>query len=181
MTTLKGSEPVTLVPLGVWEVDPARSTAGFIVRHLKVTKVRGRFREITGVIRCDRDGVSTIDGSVDVASIDTGDSRRDSRLCAEDFFDAERHPTIGFTAISPAGALVQARVVHGTLTVRGVSRPLELQLDALGSPADGNDALRIRANRTSKRLASLISRNCGPSSPSSTTKSICSPAIRCSK
>jgi polyisoprenoid-binding protein YceI len=153
MTIVKSAELVTLVPSGVWEVDPARSIAGFSVRHLKVTNVRGRFHEIAGVIRCDRDGVSSIDGSVDVTSIDTGDRRRDTRLCAEDFFDAERYPAISFMAISPPAGLVQAHVVNGTLTVRGVSRPLVLQLHALGSPADGNDGLRIRATGVISRRA----------------------------
>jgi polyisoprenoid-binding protein YceI len=85
MTILNDTERVTLVPPGTWELDPARSTVGFAIRHLKVTKVRGRFRETTGVIRCDREGVASIDGTVEVASIDTGDHRRDARLCAEDF------------------------------------------------------------------------------------------------
>jgi polyisoprenoid-binding protein YceI len=153
MTILNSTERVTLVPRGAWEVDPARSTARFTVRHLKVTKVRGRFGEITGVIRCDREGVTSIDGRVQVASIDTGDHRRDARLCAEDFFDAERHPTIAFTAMGSA----EVPVVRGMMTIRGISRPLELQLDALGSPVDGNDDPRIRANgAVSRRAFGLI-------------------------
>ena len=60
MTIANGTERVTLVPVGAWEVDPARSAVGFAVRHLKVTKVRGRFGEITGVIRCDRDGMTSM-------------------------------------------------------------------------------------------------------------------------
>ena len=153
MTILTGPERVTLVPAGTWEVDPARSTVGFAVRHLKVTKVRGRFRQITGVIRCDREGVASIDGTVEVASIDTGDRRRDARLCAGDFFDVEQHPTIAVTAISPAVGPGDAPTVRGTMTVRGASRPLELQLDALASPVDGNGGLRIRANGVVSRRA----------------------------
>jgi len=147
------TERVTLVPEGAWEVDPARSTAGFTVRHLKVTRVRGRFGEITGLIRCDRDGSTTVDGSVDVASIDTGDHRRDARLCAEDFFDAERYPTIVFRAISQAVEPGEVPVVPGTMTMRGVAQPLELQLDALGSPVDGNGDVRIRASGVLSRRA----------------------------
>ncbi len=146
MTILNGTDRVTLVPPGTWEVDPAGSTVGFAVRHLKVTKVRGRFREITGVIRCDREGVASIDGTVEVASVDTGDRRRDARLCAEDFFDVEQHPTIALTAISRPAGPTDAPTIRGTMTVRGASRPLELQLDAPASPVDGNGDLRIRAN-----------------------------------
>jgi polyisoprenoid-binding protein YceI len=153
MTILNDTERVTLVPPGTWELDPARSTVGFAVRHLKVTKVRGRFRETTGVIRCDREGVASIDGTIEVASIDTGDHRRDARLCAEDFFDVEQHPTIAVTAISPAVGPGDAPTVRGTMTVRGASQPLTLQLDALASPVDGNGDLRIRANGVVSRRA----------------------------
>ena len=151
MTILNGTERVPLVPRGMWDVDRARSTAGFTVRHLKVARVRGRFREITGVIRCDREGVTSMDGEVEVASIDTGDRRRDARLRAEDFFDAEQHPTIAFKARAAASA--DAQVVRGTMTVRGVSQPLELQLEAPASPVDGNGDLRIRANGVVSRRA----------------------------
>ena len=81
-----------------------------------------------------------------MASIDTGDRRRDARLCAEDFFDVERHPTIAVTAVSLPVGPCDTPTVRGTMTVRGASRPLELQLDALASPVDGNGDLRIRAN-----------------------------------
>jgi polyisoprenoid-binding protein YceI len=146
MTMLNGTERVTLVPPGTWEVDPARSTVGFAVRHLKVTKVHGRFREVTGVVRCDSEGVASIDGSVEVASIDTGDRRRDARLCAEDFFDVKQHPAIAVTAVSPPVGPCDTSTVRGTMTVRGASRPLKLQVDAPASPVDGNGDLRIRAN-----------------------------------
>jgi polyisoprenoid-binding protein YceI len=136
---------VPFIP-GTWDVDPARSTVGFAVRHLKVTKVRGRFRDVTGVIRCNPEGVASIDGTVEVASIDTGDGRRDARLRAEDFFGVRHHPTIGVTAVSRPVGPGDAPTVHVTVTVRGVSRPLELQLEAPASPVDGNGDLRIRAN-----------------------------------
>ena len=153
VTILNGPERVTLVPQGAWEADPARSTVGFTVRHLKVTKVRGRFGKITGVIRCDRDGMTSIDGRVEVASIETGDHRRDARLCAEEFFDAGRYPTIAFGAISEATGSGEVPVVRGTMTMRGVSRPLELEVDAPGSPVAGNGDLRIRANGVLSRRA----------------------------
>ena len=153
MTILNGTERVTLVPPGTWAVDAGRSTVGFAARHLKVAKVNGRFREITGVIRCDGEGVASIDGVVEVASIDTGDRRRDARLCAEDFFDVEQHPTIGVTAVSCPVGPGDAPSVRGTMTVRGVSRPLELRLDALASPVDGNGDLRLRANGVVSRQA----------------------------
>jgi polyisoprenoid-binding protein YceI len=145
MPTPKSTDRVTLVAPGTWHVDPARSTIGFVVRHLRVSRVHGRFSEFTGVVRCDSEGVTSIDGSVAVASIDTGDRRRDTRLCADDFFDAERYPTIALTAVSQPVAPGDTPTVVGTITVRGASRPLELELDAPASPVDGNGDLRIRA------------------------------------
>jgi len=153
MEILNDTDRVTLVPEGAWEVDPARSNVGFTVRHLKVAKVRGRFGQITGVIRCDPDGMTSIDGSVEVASIQTGDRRRDARLCAEDFFDTERHPTIAFRAISEAIGSGDVTVVRGTMTMRGVSRPLELQVDPPASGVAENGDLRTRANGVLSRRA----------------------------
>jgi polyisoprenoid-binding protein YceI len=129
----------------MWEVDPVRSTVSFAVRHLKLTKVHGRFREVTGIVRCDGEGMASIDGSVLVASIDTGDGRRDARLCAEDFFDAAQHPTIAIAAVSSPVGPCDAPRVCGTMTVRDTSRPLKLQLEAPALPIDGNGDLRIRA------------------------------------
>lgn len=143
---LDARDRVTLVPPGTWEVDPVRSTVGFAVRHLKVTKVHGRFREVSGVVRSDSEGVASIDGSVQVASIDTGDRRRDARLCAEDFFHVARHPSIAIAAVSSPVGPCDAPAVCGTMTVRDISRPLKMQLDAPASPIDGNGDLRIRAN-----------------------------------
>ena len=80
-----------------------------------------------------------------MASIDTGDDRRDARLRAEDFFDAERHPTITFTAIG----LTDISVVRGIMTIRGVSRPLQLVAAREGNGGD----LRIRANGAVSRRA----------------------------
>jgi polyisoprenoid-binding protein YceI len=140
------TETVTLVPPGTWNVDPTRSIVGFAVRHLKIAKVHGRFREITGVVRCDSDGMASIDGSVEVASIDTGDHRRDDRLCAEDFFDIKRHPAIILAAVSPPVGPRDTPTMCGTMTLRGASQPLELQIDAPASPVDGAGDLRIRAN-----------------------------------
>lgn len=145
VTMLGATETATLVPPGTWKVDPTRSMVGFAVRHLKVAKVRGRFREVTGVVRCDNDGIASIDGSVEVASIDTADRRRDERLCAEDFFDIKRHPTITLAAVSPPAGWGDTPSVSGTMTLRGATRPLTMQLDAPVSAVDGNGDLRISA------------------------------------
>jgi polyisoprenoid-binding protein YceI len=79
--------------------------------HLKFTRVRGRFHEMTAVVRGGDDGNASITGSICVASVDTGDARRDARLRADDFFDVDHHPTISFTGEAPpAGSADQLTV-----------------------------------------------------------------------
>ena len=89
--------------------------------------------------------MTSINGKVEVSSIDTGDDRRDARLRAKDFFDAERYPTITFTAIGST----DISVLRGIMTIRGVSRPLQLNA---ARQANGGD-LHIRANGAVSRRA----------------------------
>ncbi len=145
MATASDMGAATLVPPGEWQVLARHSMVGFAVRHLMVTKVQGRFRDVEGILRCDDTGVTSIDGRIAVASIDTGDPVRDARLCDADFFDADRYPTIAFTAVSDPAAPGAAATVRGTLTLRGTSRPIDLQVDTSASPLGPAVDLRIRA------------------------------------
>ena len=146
MSATTGTDDVALVPAGEWEVDGSRSNIGFDVRHLLLTKVRGRFCEVDGLIRCDAHGVTSIEGSVAVDSIDTGDARRDARLRDEDFFDAARYPRISLVATSPPVRPGESPVVRGTVTLRDISRPFELRVRAPVSAGDGNGRLCLRAD-----------------------------------
>ena len=92
---------------GTWTIDTSHSSVEFVVRHLMVAKVRGRFSDFSGTIHV---GETPEDSSVDVAiapaSISTGDARRDGHLQSADFFDVEQYPTITFrsTGVRPVGA-----------------------------------------------------------------------------
>lgn len=142
-TATPSIDTVTFVPLGTWVVDAARSTVGFEVRHIKLAKVRGRFRAVEGTICHDGNGLS-IHGTVDVGSIDTGEARRDVRLREEGFFDVERHPTIAIEAVSGPGSAAEDLAVYGTITIRGVERPVEFDVDGPAIPVDGDGDLRLR-------------------------------------
>src|ERR1700694_4285887 len=90
------------IPSGTYEVDPAHSSVGFDVRHMGIATVRGAFRRFQGTL--DATGEAPVlRGSVEVASIDTGEEQRDAHLTAPDFFDAETPPEISFhsTASEP--------------------------------------------------------------------------------
>jgi polyisoprenoid-binding protein YceI len=125
-----------LLTPGTWVVDPAHSSIGFTARHLMVTKVRGRFSDFAGTITVGADPLaSSVEAVAQVASITTGDASRDGHLLSADFFDAEHHPelTLRSTGISRRGA---DYVLHGELTIKGVTRPVDFDLEFDGVATD---------------------------------------------
>ena len=85
---------------GTWAIDPTHSTIGFTVRHLMVSKVRGRFQDFSGSITVDESGVTAISADIDVASITTDNAQRDGHLKTADFFEVEKFPTATFRSTS---------------------------------------------------------------------------------
>jgi polyisoprenoid-binding protein YceI len=134
--------PTTGIPTGTWTVDPAHTTVGFTCRHAGVSNVRGSFGTFSGTLEHGADGSISARGSVAVASVDTGVSQRDDHLRSADFFDAEHHPEMTFAtnAITLDGEDVHVR---GELTLRGVTRPLELRGELGGPALDDDGALRV--------------------------------------
>lgn len=131
--TIQGT---TLPAVGVWAIDPSHSTVGFSVRHLGLSKVRGRFGSFTGdVVVAEDPARSSVEVSVDVTSIDTNDAKRDEHLRANDFFDAPSHPTMTFRSTSVTGAGSEWQVT-GDLTIRGVTRSVTLDTTFEGTATD---------------------------------------------
>ena len=121
---------------GVWNVDPVHSSVGFVARHLMVTKVRGRFSAFTGTVTVADDPLkSTVEASVDIASIDTRDETRDGHLKSGDFFDAETYPTmtLASTGIDKDGS---DYVLHADLTIRGITKNVDFELEFEGVSGD---------------------------------------------
>jgi polyisoprenoid-binding protein YceI len=127
----------TLPQAGTWTIDPAHSSADFVARHLVVSKVKGGFSDFTGVITVDPADplASSVETTIQVASIDTRDEQRDAHLRSADFFDAEQFPTITFrsTRLSEDGG---DYVVEGDLTIKGVTKPVTLTLEYNGTSPD---------------------------------------------
>jgi polyisoprenoid-binding protein YceI len=131
-----------------WNIDPAHSQVEFVVKHMMITKVRGRFADVSGTLRLDESDLSNSLVEVDIgaASIDTRQEDRDKHLRSGDFLDAETHPKLTFRSKRVEGAALEDgsefRVV-GDLTIRGTTR--EVALDAVfeGSGRDpwGGDRL----------------------------------------
>jgi polyisoprenoid-binding protein YceI len=125
-TTLQRPE-VTVDAGTTWRIDPNHSTIGFSVKHMMFATVRGRFDDFAGTIRFDPDQVdrSSVDVTIQTASIDTGIGARDTHLRSADFFDAERVPTATFQSTSVEGD-GKRFVIRGELTIRGVTHQVSL-------------------------------------------------------
>jgi len=117
-----------------WVIDKVHSHVGFTVRHMMVATARGQFKEYTGKLSLDPADFSksVFEGEIDVASIDTGNADRDNHLRANDFFDVANHPKITFasTRIEAKG---DGYVVHGDLTIRGVTHAVALDVEYAGT------------------------------------------------
>jgi polyisoprenoid-binding protein YceI len=118
-----------------WLIDPIHTQLGFAVKHMMVSTVRGQFRDYRGTLQLDPVDFtrSTFEGEVDVASIDTGNTQRDDHLRTNDFFDAPNHPKINFRSTSVEQKGDGEYVVHGNLTIRGVTRPVALEAEFHGT------------------------------------------------
>ena len=128
----------TPLSAGTWAIDTAHSTVEFSVRHLMVSKVRGKFENFQGVITVAEDGTPSVTAEIDVTSLNTGNEQRDGHVKSADFFDADNHPVATFasTAVRPNGA---SYLLDGNLTIKGNTRPVTLSLDFNGvSPGMGN-------------------------------------------
>jgi len=130
---------------GTWAFDPAHTKLSAIGRHMMITKVRGYFRDVSGVIHVgERPEDSSVEVTIAAASIDTGVERRDDHLRSADFMDVERFPTITFRSTRIERAEGTRFKVTGDLTIRDVTRPITLDVEYLGiEKAPWGDDLRI--------------------------------------
>jgi polyisoprenoid-binding protein YceI len=148
-TTAPRTDAPTLPQPGTWVIDTAHSSVEFVVRHLMVSKARGRFDDFHGELHIgDRPEDSSVNVAISAASVSTGDPRRDGHLASADFFEVERYPTITFrsTGVRPLGG--SRYEVDGELTVHGVTRPVTLDTEYFGTTRDpfGNDKVIFSAS-----------------------------------
>lgn len=134
---------------GAYALDPTHTEVGFVARHLVVTKVRGRFASYEVDLRiADRIEDSSLEVRLDAGSITTGNPDRDAHLRSGDFLDADNHAQLVFrsTGVRPVSATVWK--VDGDLEIRGVSRPVTLDVEFLGETVDpfGNQKLLATAS-----------------------------------
>ena len=117
-----------------WEFDYAHSGIDFTVRHLLVSKVRGRFTKWSGTLELDEENYSksSFEVEIDVTSVDTHEAQRDAHLRSGDFFEVEKFPKMTFKSQSIVEKSAQHLVITGDLTLRGVKRPVVLEVERAG-------------------------------------------------
>ena len=110
---------------GTYNVDGSHSNVGFEVRHMGIATVRGQFKKFEGTVAA-ADAKLTLSGSVEVASIDTGDENRDGHLQSPEFFDAAQFPQITFASTGTEPAADGKVKLSGEITIKGTTKPIEL-------------------------------------------------------
>jgi len=157
-TTQESPDMTTTTPdtlTGTYVLDPSHTRVGFVARHAMVTKVRGSFNELdgSGFFDASNPAASNLSLTIQAASIDTRNADRDAHLRSNDFFDMEAHPEITFasTAVEAKGGDVFA--VTGDLTMKGVAKPITVELELTGAARDpfGNDRIGLEGKAVVNR------------------------------
>lgn len=128
--------------VGSWTLDAAHTEIGFSARHMMVSKVRGRFEKFSGTITTAADPLAShVEAEVDLSSITTGNDQRDTHLRSSDFFDVENSPKMAFrsTGLRRKG---EQYLLDGDLTIRGVTKPVSLNLEIGGFGPDAYGGTR---------------------------------------
>ena len=117
-----------------WQLDTAHSQVQFSVRHMMITTVRGNFDKFSGTVSFDEKNLdkSVIDVTIEAASINTREEKRDGHLMSPDFFDVAQFPTITFKSKSVKVTGTNKGVVTGDLTVKGVTKEVALETEFVG-------------------------------------------------
>ncbi len=136
-TTAAGNriyEGVEIPLAGSYTLDKSHTTVEFVARHLMITKVRGGFSDFDAKIVIGEDPLdSTVDVTIDAASIHTGESKRDDHLRSPDFLDVEKYPTITYTAARVELREGNHAVAHGELTIHGATLAIDLDMEFEGA------------------------------------------------
>ena len=144
--------PALAQSTSTWEIDPAHSSIQFGVRHLMISTVKGTFPKFTATVVADEKEPTraVAEASIDAASIDTREPKRDEHLRGADFFDVAKYPTITFksTKVEPAGD--RRFKVHGDLTMHGVTKPVALDVEVTPQVKGMRGETRAGARATTK-------------------------------
>ena len=136
---------------GAFDLDPVHTSISFVARHLMVAKVRGYFTDFSGSIAITGDPrLSSAEASIRTGSINTASEHRDAHLRSADFFDSDQHPAMTFrsTAVAPHDS--HSYTVLGELTIKGRTRPVQLEVEFNGQVIDPWGHQRIAVSATAE-------------------------------
>jgi len=150
-TTTRVYNGLELPAPGTFVLDPAHTRVGFVAKHLMVAKVRGHFPEVAGSVTLAENPLdSTAEATIQVASITTGVDDRDAHLRSSDFFEIEKYPTLTFRGAKVVSASRGRFYVVGDLTIKGVTRQVELEVEFDGVARDPWGGERIALTATTE-------------------------------
>lgn len=137
-----------------WEIDPAHSSIEFSVKHMMVTTVKGLFEKVKGTVDLDEKDLakSTVDVTIDLASVNTRNQERDAHLRSADFFEVEKFPTATFRSTKIQKVGKNRLKVHGDLTLHGVTKPVVLDVDGPSSPNQTPYGTMVRGVHATTKL-----------------------------
>ena len=136
-----------------WQIDPQHTAAGFAVKHLMISTVRGQFKGVTGTVNWDDQDISksTVDITIDANTVDTSEPKRDADLKSDKFFDVVKYPTITFKSKNIEQVSAGKLKITGDLTIHGVTKEAVLDVEGPTPPVkDPWGNTRVAANATTK-------------------------------
>jgi polyisoprenoid-binding protein YceI len=136
-----------------WQIDPAHTAAGFAVKHLMISTVRGQFKGITGTVTWDDQDVSksSVDVTIDANTVDTTEPNRDKDLKSDKFFDVAKYPTITFKSKKVEPVSAGKVKITGDLTIHGVTKEAVLDVEGPTPPVkDPWGNTRVAASASTK-------------------------------
>jgi polyisoprenoid-binding protein YceI len=150
MPTTDASPTVPGYVVGTWDVDTVHSEVSFVIRHMVVSKVRGRFDKFEAtIVTAENPLDSSVEATIEAGSINTVQEQRDDHIRSADFLDTENHPNITFVSrsVRPSGAKF---LIDGDLSIRGVTKPVTLEVEVNGFGPDAFGGTRAGFTATAE-------------------------------
>ncbi len=136
-----------------WQIDPQHTAAGFAVKHLMISTVRGQFKGVSGAVNWEDQDISksTVDITIDASTVDTSEPKRDADLKSDKFFDVAKYPTITFKSKKIEQVSAGKLKITGDLTIHGATKEAVLDVEGPTPPVkDPWGNTRVAANATTK-------------------------------
>jgi len=147
--------PALMLIAASYSIDPSHTTVAFGVKHLMVSTTRGQFNKVAGTVQIDDADLSRsrVDVTIDAASVDTRDAKRDEHLRSAEFFDVAKYPTIRFQSTRTEKGEGGKLFVTGNLTIHGVTRPTTLTIEAVAAPSKAPWGTTVRGATATGKLS----------------------------